>query len=424
MPINGISSMTRNWGALATGTRGPGSNMPINMSRQTSDMMTRIVLDAATFVHQGSLRASQLRQTLGGMSDIFDRLTAVSENSEVFEVTKFSGRSIPEINVSVAQLATTQANEGTALRANDRVITAGTYSFELNVNGKTTLITFTTNETLTNREFQQRMATAVNAAEIGVNANVATANNNSTLTLTSTASGKAKNGIHFTIRDTVGNAVELTGVDKMTREAVNALFTVNGEEREHTSNEIDLGDGTTITLRGVSEEAVGVKEGRDAIGARAATRNFVSQFNALLSAAQANSGDIRTRALARELNSIIRRSRRELSDIGIDTAQNGQLTINEDRFRTAAENGAVQRFFGNGDRNSSGFNRTLTRIADSVATSPTRHISPHATRLPGFNAALNMVSGGNQSNQNNQQNSQFDVYFMQEALGGLLNVLK
>jgi len=339
------------------------------------------------------------------------------------EVRSFSGTNIPDISVNVYQIAKAQRNAGTDLRADAREIPPGTFSFEIEADGETHTIEFTTTENLTNRAFQQRMADAINDAEIGIDANVSVANGRSTLTLATSATGASEDGEpRFTIRDVTGNAVELTGVDTMTQEAQNAIFTVNGEDRVSETNDVDLGHGLAVTLLGVSDEPVTFAPGRDAAGMRTNVRNMVNQFNALLEVARENSSDPRTRSVVRELESVIRRSRRSLEEIGISVNDNGLLTINEAALTTASNNGAIERFLGESNGQRAPFIRVVSRITDSLRTNPTRHISPHTVRQPSFHVALNAVANGNTLA--NEPQSPFNGMSLEDMMGNLFNMLR
>ena len=401
----------------------PGSSAS-GITAGINSQVNALIMNAARFVTDAGPMASQLRSTLANLPAVTSRITASSENTDVLRVRSFSGNTVPDVAVLVEQVAVTQLNEGEALRANDRDMPRGTFRFEIEVDGRSREISFTTDETLTNQAFQQRMAEAINQAGIGVTASVTTSTSNgvtsSALSLQSNTTGAGKDGQpRFAIRDISGNAVEATGAGNVTREGKDAIFSVNGgEQRTSASNDVDLGGGLHVTLVSESKEAVSIIPGRDSAGIQNSVRDMVNQFNALLDAARENSADIRTRALANSLERVMRRNGRALREIGVNISANGFLTIDQEKLRTAAESGAVESFLGQGGGRPTGFVGELGRIADSVRSNPLRHISPHAARAPGFNAALNAASSSNAS----QAASKFDAYFLDDLLGQLLNI--
>ena len=423
MPVSGISFNTmRNIMSLPQNMRGPQSGLPPSFPGSSQNLLGEVLFGAATFVHNAGPQATALLGSLGSIKSFMDAVSAVPSNREVLQVSSFTGSFIPNVSVVVEQVATPQQNQGTAMQAVARGIEPGIFNFEVTSGGNTRLVSFTTTEPLTNREFQERMAAAINEANVGITASVTVAAGNSSLSLSSNLTGVPDGNVpHFSIRDISGGAVEKMGVGEITHEPGNAVFRINGgEPTSQPSNEVDLGDGLVVTLLAPSENAVTFEEGFNEVGIRALLRTIVGQVNSLLDTARTNVGDVRTRNLVRELESVLRRSRRDLQSVGITISQNGRLDINEAQFRTASENGTAAAVFG-GDRRQSPIITALSRIAESVSRNPMRHISPHVIRLPGFNNALQIVAGGGANTRNA---STFAAYFVQESFGSLFDAVQ
>ena len=396
------------------------ANLPTNVSNQLNKLMA----DAAQFVADAKPRATQLQNTLANLTSVLNKQTAVSEDNDVFWVKSFTGTKVPETSVLVEQVATTQRNEGTAMQSSTKSIPRGSYRFEIEVDGKKHQISFSTTDNLTNREFQQRMADAVNQANIGVTASISTSGNLSTLNLETKTTGSGVNGQpRFTIRDITGNVVEATGVTNMARQGQNTIFSVNGgEKRTSASNEVNLSGGLNITLVKSSDKAVSISTGKDSIGTQNGLRQMVNQYNALLETARENSIDRNTQRLVRDLESAIRRNRNSLQQMGISTNKNGYLTIDADKMRTATEDGTVGKVLGSSNGRTSAFISSLNTIADNVSKNPLRYINASVTRMPGFNSALIAASGG--SGKSNQQQSLMDAYYPDDLVSHLLNSLR
>jgi len=120
------------------------------------------------------------------------------------------------------------------------------------------------------------------------------------------------------------------------------------------------------------------------------------------------------------LEAVVRRNRRSLQDVGVTMDQRtGLLTINETALQTASESGAIERFLGENNGHRSPFITAVTRITDSVRNNPTRHISPHAARFPGFHVALNAVANGNTLADEPQ--TPFNQFMLDDMIGSLFN---
>ena len=423
MPINNITQGRQfmNLPPMGGTMRGPGSSVA-GMQPVASNHLNALLMNAAAFVHDSVAQANRLHNTLTNTQSVIDRTSAVSSNTAALRVRSLTGNSVPETSVTIEQVATTQRNAGELLPSNMGSIPRGTHRFEIEVEGRQHTISFTTTDTLTNREFQQQMAAAINSANIGITASVNTAANRSGLNLETTTTGATESGApRFTIRDIEGNAVELTGVGNITQEAQNAIFTVNGETRTSATNDVNLGDGLAVTLVAASEEEITFTAGRDAAGMQTSVRNIVRQFNDLMEIARDNAIDVRTRALIRDLETVIRRNRRELNEIGVTMNNRGVLTIDEAKLRAAAEDGTAERIIGETNGQASPFVRSLTDITNSIRNTPMRHISNHVARFPGFNGMVNAVANGNTTA--NEPPSPFSAFNPNDFLGSILNAL-
>lgn len=385
------------------GSRMPSSAMP---SLDVSSKLTALVTNAARFVANAKPIAQGLQNSLINLQSATNSQVAVSSNTNALTVA-FTGSSVPHTSVLVHQIAKTQQNQGNALNANNADIPSGTHRFEIKIDGNRHEISFTTNQTTTNLNFQQQMATAINQANIGITASVSTASNKSTLKLEASQTGAGKdNHPKFTIKDIDGTAVKQTAVNNIIRDGQDAVFIINGNQSQtYSTNNIDLGGGLNITLLSAYSDAIVINAASDAASIQNSLRHMVSHFNSLLEAARANPSDISTQRLVRNLERSIRVNRRSLANMGISTSQTGILTINDDKLKVAAQNGIAQSLLQNNNNQQSSLISRLSNIAQSISQDPMRHISRQASNLPAFNVALNALINPN----NTGRRSSFDT---------------
>jgi len=415
------------------GLRGPGSSIMASPNESTNEMIHQRVVDTVRFLHGAETRANNLRQAITALPEAFRPRTATSSNTDILSITSFTGSNLPNKSMTIQQIATTQRNEGVGLNrlAPIPFENSGTFEFEVEVDGETRRLSFNVgaNESVTNQQFQQRMANAINNANIGLTASVSVNGANSTLNIVTRTTGEGEDGEpRFKLTDITGNAVELTGINNIVQEGQNALFTVGeGEQQSSASNEVNLGGGLTVTIHQptTGEESVEITLGQDLLHTQNAARNLVNHFNALLESATNNSGDSRTRVLVRQLQGAANMSRRALADIGITVGKGGFLSINAEKMNTAAENGNLERFLnGNGSRQAHFFTSRVERIAENLARNPMRHVSANATRLPGFNAAWNAISNGQDIASPQAPPNPFENMSPHDLLGMLFNSVK
>jgi hypothetical protein len=164
---------------------------------------------------------------------------------------------------------------------------------------------------------------------------------------------------------------------------------------------------------------------QDKLAMRNGVQQVISRFNTLLDTANANGADRTTRLLIRDLQGAARTSRRALEAVGLRFASDGKLAIDEKRLNEAMENGSLERFFTGGEGGQpNNFVGRLGRISDSLLRNPMRHVSPHASRLPGFNAAMDAIN--NQVNNRGQSAaaSRFDAYLPDDVMSFLFDALR
>jgi flagellar hook-associated protein 2 len=309
---------------------------------------------------------------------IFDLLKGMSSNENALSVnvkdqsaaSAFSSTGA-SMNVSVKQLATAQQNRGQTLSAgkignwqagsNQFSITKGDKTYDFNVN---------VNATDSNRTVQEKMAASINKANAGITATVVynEKDKTSSLMLTSKETGE-KNA--FEIQDVSGNLVEEMNVGSSTTTAQDAIYTVDGEEKTSSANEVDLGNGFSGTLKQVTGEDVTVTGKPDSKEITNSIYDLVNGFNQLRETAVNNNGDSGAKSLQNRLDSISSAYKSTLARVGITQNKDGYLVIDEKKLGTAIENGQAESVFGE----DSGFTRSLSTVANNAENRPGSFLS-------------------------------------------------
>ena len=394
-----------------------------NQSFRSGNNANSLSQSAQDFIVGARNRSEVLRtamQELTGRNStntsVFDQMTAISSNTEALTIRSFDqsrSNNFSDINVNIQQVATTQRNEGTALSAVGRSFNTGAYRFEIEVGGRTHQFSLNITASDTNQTIQQRMAESINSRNIGVTASVNFDSGRTSLNLESINTGVADDGgARFTVRDLSGDLAARTGIVNQTRQAQNAIYSINGGPlRESRTNNVDLGNGVQATLRQATVSDVTISMGIDNRAAINRVREMVNGFNGLLAAAEENSGDRRTDSLVTALRGIINTYLPGLERIGISFNEHGYLTINENRMNEAAENGNLRSFFGAEGRNANfGFSFRMSRIAERVYQDPTAFVSN-----------VNNSGGGNNSSGPNSPLNHMQTMRMNQLLNiGLL----
>ena len=337
--------------------------------------------NALQYINDIKSAASDLSGALKELSgSAFTQRTMVSSNTDAMTVN-YSGKnlnSMGDISVKIDQVAMGQLNEGSRLNATgsyggDR----GVNRFSIETGGKTTQLSVSVAAGDSNRDVQQKMATAINNAGLGLRATVETDSktNVSMLKIESTNVGTDEKNA-FSIRDVTGNAVARTGANEVSRERQDAIYSVNGGEAQVSkSNTVKLGDGVTATLKAASEEEIKVTRGVDLGQAKIAIENMVRSYNKMFNAAAANIGDPKAQDLASRMMNVSGAYSRSLSDIGISFDGSGRMTINSAKLNQAAESGRLEQFFTENRGRNFGFSASMGRLANNVSTNTTSFVS-------------------------------------------------
>jgi flagellar capping protein FliD len=372
---------------------------------------------AIEYINNIKSSSSDLSNALRDLSgSAFSQRTMVSSNSDVMTVN-FSGGNLSNVNdlsVQIDQIAMGQLNEGS------RVSSSAQYSgdrginrFEIETGGRTTQLSINITASDSNRDVQQKMATAINNAGLGLRATVEvdSQTNMSMLRVESTNVGTSERNA-FTITDITGNAAEQLGANDVSRERQDAIFRVNGGEAQVSqSNIINLGNGISATLLAESEEEVRVTRGTDMGRAISAVEAMVRSYNNLFTASAGNISDPKAQGLASRMINVSGAYSRALSDIGISFDGSGRMTVNSQKLSQAAENGRLEQFFTENRGKNFGFTAMLGRLADNVSTNTTQFVSSSVfdNRLSGD---FGYSGGGNPVSINSMRTgSMFDFTF-------------
>ena len=331
---------------------------------------------------------ASLSDSYGDFTDSFRRKVAVSTDEECVEV-KYVGdgtesSELENFQIEVKQLSSPQINTGKLLANDALTIHPGTYSFDLNVNYASYEFQFNVKPNETNLDVIKKLAGLINRSSLGVNATLSSGTIDSgepatALKLTSKQMGRSNSAPLFTIEpgasaESIQFLVQL-GIDRITQEAENSRFLVNGEELESLSNNFTINNAFELTLKELSPEGqpaeIRFKTDVDAVADNVQT--LVDAFNKILDIAQNSSpeatGD--TNKLLNEMSSVSRSRRESLGDIGLEVADDGTVSINKEKLEAAIQPERADTTF----KRLTKFKNAIGAKADSVTINPMNYVN-------------------------------------------------
>lgn len=331
--------------------------------------------ESATYLSELKTGASELKSALQKLTggSAFKQKIATSSNPDLMTVAsgKATGNG-KSVEVKIDQLATTQKNVGEALNSSAQIGQDGYYQFQIEIDGKAHQLSFSASAQDTNKTFQEKMAKAINDADLGVKASLTTDKQTTSLVLESAETGDLSKNV-FKVSDLAGDAVAKTGVNVNVQEAKDAIYTVDGEILTSNSNTVTLSNGLSATFKSASDQTVTASSSVNPKSAISEIQNLVNSYNKLYDAAFNNITDNKANNLLLDLNNIATTYLDSLNRIGIGFDSTGKMTIDSETMERAAEDGSLERFFTENANTNYGFTNQLNKVASTIDTNITRY---------------------------------------------------
>jgi flagellar hook-associated protein 2 len=273
-------------------------------------------------------------------SVFFDR-TATSSNLDVLTGTAMdalsqrTGATEGRYEFIITQIAQAQENIGIELNPDeDSLADVGTNVFSITINGEDNPLSIEIEDSDTNDDLLQKLASTINLAGLGLEAEVRIGESGETESLVIQADETGQAGA-FTISDVSGNAIEATGVVNETTSAQNLNYSLNGESNSAGSNMIFINGGkVTVDIHAVGEATLTIAPDNNLV--KNAITNLVSEFNSFINFLEDSSKYIKDDVL-RSLNGYISNHKTDLNSIGLSLNDDGSLAVDSDTLNQMIE---------------------------------------------------------------------------------------
>lgn len=331
---------------------------------------------------------ASLSDSYGDFSDSFRKKVAISSDEESVGV-KYIGdgtetTELENFNIEVTQLSSPQVNTGNFLRNEGLSIIPGKYSFDLNVNLAAYEFQFNVNPGESNLDVLRKLAGLVNRSSLGINATIKHGTTEagepaSALNLTSRQMGRSSDEPLFTIKPgPTAESIQFLsqlGIERISQEAANSRFLINGEELESLSNSFTINNTFELSLNNISPKGqpaeISFKTDVDAVADN--VMSLVNAFNDILDIAQSSSSEATgdTNKLFNEMSSISRSRRESLGEIGLEVADNGMVSLNKETLEAAIQPERATQTFSR----LSAFKNAIGAKADAIAINPMNYVN-------------------------------------------------
>lgn len=332
---------------------------------------------------------ASLSDNYGDFSDSFRKKVAVSSDEESVSV-KYIGdgseiEALENFEIEVKQLSSPQVNRGAFLKSDGLSFTPGTYTFDLTTNNSSYEFQYTVKKAETNLDVMKKVAGLVNRSNLGISATIRHGSaeegaDTSALTLTSRQSGRSDTEKHlFEITPGASaesiRAMDLLGINQVTKDAENSIFTFNGETFHSLSNVFTINDTFDLTLNKVSQEGkpaeISFKTDVESVADN--IMSLVNAFNGILNTAVNTSSEATgdTNKLLTEMSSISRSRRESLGDIGLVVGENGIISLDKEKLEEAIQPDKAEATFAR----LSSFKAAIGAKADTVSINPMNYVN-------------------------------------------------
>lgn len=354
---------------LNLNTTGLGLGGGLNVSQTVSQLAQVMQQSEQPLLNQQSLYSSQT-SALGNINSLLGTLqtavqalqdpvgaleaqTTASSNTSLVTGSAASGATPGTHTIVVNSLATTSSYYTGELASGDTAFGTGEFTLQVGSNAPVNITVNSSNDTL------NTLATYINNQNDGVTASVVTDANGARLSLVSSTSG-APGDLSIT-----GNTTGLSFTKAVT--GSNASITVDGVPISSTSNTVSgTIPGVTLNLLGSSSSPVTLTVSPDTTQGSTAVNNFVSAYNAVMNAVNAqftvtpgttqqpplltdSSVEMVQNILAQDVNFNISGNNgiTSLASLGISVNNDGTLSVDSGTLNAAlsGNSASVQNFF-------------------------------------------------------------------------------
>lgn len=381
-----------------------------NQTQETTDFMRSI-----------KVGATDVQDALSALTSGTKVATSSDEDNLTANLVYGASKDIADTKIKIDQIATSQKNEGAAVKSTDAFSSPGTHEFEIELgDGSVKMFRVDVAASDTNEMVQQKMADAINGAKSGIKASVITENGQSRLEIESEKTGEYNK---FTVRDCGDSTlVSDMGVGEATREAQNAQYRLNGSSEVLTSgsNEISLSNGVYVTLKGATSDDVTVSTKMDRGDMEKNVKELADGINKMLTAAYKDGGT-GAQKLVDEIASTFQIYSSSLENIGISVGNDGLISVDSEKLSTAAENGTLTSFFTDTSKHANyGFVNKISNLADKVAGNPSAYASATTSSGSGSttSSSLDSILNSGASESNSYYTELYNSYKATSGLGG------
>lgn len=333
-------------------------------------------------IKSAAVELKNLSSFLSDTTDpIYEDRTAYSSDVNFVKarLTTSDYSKIPQsLSFEIKSLATPQRNESKMLLKDSASIYPGTYTFSITKEDETYHYQITTKKTDSNQTIMKNLKNFINQSDIGIKASIKYKNNRCAMVLES-----ERTGTDFQLSDVSPSTgiVSIMRLNKVVAKATNAEFTINGDTKVSSTNEITINNSMEIDLLAPTEKAVSIDLGLDGTRIIEKAKEFVSSYNYLNSLA---TDHLETQQSAKKLladmTSVTEKNKDALERAGFLLSEDGSIKVDESLLVQGIESGEFVDLFAD----ISSFKNDIIKKADALSLDPMSYVDKTLLTYPNF----------------------------------------
>jgi len=271
--------------------------------------------------------------------------------------------------VEVQQLAETQINTGNFLPQKSKLISTGSYSFDLNISNLTYQFEFNVETNDNTRSIQDKISRLINRSNLGLRSHITTGSlDNSAIVIESESTGISSiSSTIFSVQPSNTNEldgsssqsednsssnhiVSILGLNRISQYPANAIFSIDGVEYSSNTNTHIINNDFELNFNKITAESpvtISFKNDTDAI--ILSISHLVDGYNKIISVTsdENNSKFIGNKKLKGEFANISSAYSEILKQSGIEINNAGIIELNKSTISDSVSEGTISDVFGN-----------------------------------------------------------------------------
>jgi len=338
---------------------------PLYKINDTEDI-GQFAIDIKEHANAMSLSVSNLSAMGDNIESIMSKRMAHSTNSDAVDAIYVGDSDSPadDFTVEVSALATPQINTGNFLAANGRNFEDGQYSFDLDIRNHSYEFQFNVNRGESNLDIQQKIIRLINSSDVGLSANLISNNKSENaiqIYSKSTGLNEDENYIFSISSNTCWRELNILGIQNMTHQASNSVFSLNGNEHSSLSNTFTVNKAFELILKTPTMSPVTVGLMNDTEALSHGITQMLDSYNGMLDVGLRYTNSHQNRALFNEMSTVTRGMSEQLSSAGIIQDDYHHLVLDKEGLSNAINSEARDETFA-----------TLNKLKNAISTAASK----------------------------------------------------